>query len=86
MSRRTVWLHHDVLLKQFAREVHRRPDKTIHAGEQVRIWQLDERESNAGRTYVDYRVQFPDGPEAAAEGNEGSPLAGESDDPPFEPV
>ena len=30
---RTVWLHHEVLRNQFAREVHRRPDKTIHVGE-----------------------------------------------------
>ena len=63
---RTVWLHHEVLRNQFAREVHRRPDRTIHVGETVRIWQLEPRESmsNAGRSYTDYRVEFPDGPEA----------------------
>ena len=40
-TERTVWLHHDVLRNQFAREVHRRPDKMIHRGELVRIWQLE---------------------------------------------
>jgi hypothetical protein len=65
-TERTVWLLHDVLRNQFAREVHRRPDKTIHVGEQVRVWKLEPRESksNVGRSYTDYRVEFPDGPES----------------------
>ena len=56
---RTVWLHHEVLRNKFAREVHRRPDKTIHVGETIRIWQLEPRESqsNAGaRTGLPGRV------------------------------
>lgn len=63
-TERTIWLLHDVLRNQFAREVYRRPDKTIHAGENVRIRQLEERESksNVGRSYKNYRTDFLDGP------------------------
>ena len=72
---RTVWLHHDVLRNQFAREVHRRPDKMIHRGETVRIWQLEPRESqsNAGRSYTNYRVEFPEGPESTQADIFGAP-------------
>ena len=50
-----------------AREVHRRSDKTIHAGERVKIRKLEPRESksNAGRSYTDYRSTFLDGPESS---------------------
>ena len=77
---RTVWLHHDVLRNQFAREVHRRPDKMIHRGETVRIWQLEPRESqsNAGRSYTDYRVEFPEGPELTQTDIFGAPPEGPS--------
>jgi hypothetical protein len=72
---RTVWLHHEVLRNWFSREVHRRPDRTIHAGETIRIWQLEPRESqsNAGRAYTDYRVEFPDGPELSQADIFGAP-------------
>jgi hypothetical protein len=68
-------LHHDVLRNQFAREVHRRPDKTIHRGETIRIWQLEPRESqsNAGRAYTDYRTEFPEGPESTQADIFGAP-------------
>jgi hypothetical protein len=77
---RTVWLHHDVLRNLFAREVHRRPDKMIHRDETVRIWQLEARESqsNAGRSYTDYRVEFPEGPESTQVDIFGPPPEGSS--------
>ncbi len=61
---RTIWLLHDVLRNQFAREVHRRPNKAIDVGETIRIHQLEPRESqtNAGRAYTNYRTEFPQGP------------------------
>jgi hypothetical protein len=59
---RTLWLLHDVLRNTFAREVHRRPDHEIKVGETVHAWRRERRESANGRSYVDYRVEFPDGP------------------------
>ena len=63
-TKRTLWLHHEVLRNQFAREVHRRPDKTIAAGERIRVRLLGARESasNAGRSYTNYQTDFLDGP------------------------
>jgi hypothetical protein len=60
---RTLWLHWEALRNQFAREVHRRSDKTIHPGEQVKVWRLGSRTSGNGREYFDFRTEFPDGPE-----------------------
>ena len=62
---RTVWLHWSALLSQFSREVHRRPDKTIHAGERVIIRRLGERTSGNGRDYINFDSEFPDGPETS---------------------
>jgi hypothetical protein len=59
---RTIWLHWNALRSQFEREVQRRPDKTIHAGERVRLWRLGSRTSSLGREYFDFRSEFPDGP------------------------
>jgi hypothetical protein len=64
-TERTLWLHWEALRNQFAREVHRRPDKTIHAGERVKVWRLGSRTSGAGRDYFDFRTEFPDGPAAS---------------------
>ena len=74
-TERTVWMHHEVLRSVFAREVHRRPDKMIHRGEVVRIWQLEPRESqsNQGRSYTDYRAEFPEGPESTQADIFGAP-------------
>jgi hypothetical protein len=63
---RTVWLHHDVLANAFARELHRRPDKRFNVGEQIVIAQLGMRDSKAGgKMYMNYQVEFPDGPEVS---------------------
>jgi hypothetical protein len=83
---RTVWLHWEALRSQFAREVQRRPDKTIHAGERVKLWRLGSRTSGAGREYFDFRSEFPDGPaqsQADILGSTAEPGAPPSDDVPF---
>jgi hypothetical protein len=59
---RTVWLHHTVLQRIFAREVRRRPSKRIEVGERVELCQVGERDGGNGRSYVNYRAEFPDGP------------------------
>jgi hypothetical protein len=64
-AQRTIWLHWAALLNQFAREVHRRPDKRIHAGERVTVHRLDKRTSGNGYDYFDFKSEFPDGPEVS---------------------
>lgn len=59
---RTLWLHQVALHSQFRREVERRPDKMIHSGETVIVRRIGDRESSNGRTYTDFKVEFPDGP------------------------
>ena len=51
------------------------PTRRSTGGETVRIWQLEPRESksNAGRSYTDYRVEFPDGPESTQADIFGAP-------------
>jgi hypothetical protein len=87
-TERTIWLHHEVLRNQFAREVQRRPDRTIPAGEWVRIRQLEPRESqtNAGRSYTNYRTDFPEGPEATQADIFGTPPEASAPEQPEVPV
>ncbi len=90
---RTVWLHWEALRNQFVREVQRRPDRAIHTGERVTIWNLGTRKSSNDRTYVDFRTDFPDAPEASqvdilgvaapATGGEITAPEGDGDDTPF---
>jgi hypothetical protein len=62
---RTVWLLNEVLRNQFAREVYRRPSRQIEVGERIEVWRLGERASaSSDRRYVNFRVEFPDGPQA----------------------
>ena len=57
---RTFWLHWEALRSQFVREVARRPDKTIHAGERVIARHSGNRTSaKNGYEYHDFRVEFP---------------------------
>lgn len=79
---RTVWLHQDVLRNLFAREVQRRPDKRIAAGERITLWRLNERTSGNGRTYIDFRGAFPDSPEVTQSDIFGPPPESRSDDKP----
>jgi hypothetical protein len=75
---RTVWLHHDVLTNQFARELHRRTDKRFQVGEQIEITQLGMRDSqNGGSSYMNYGTVFVDGPEVRHEDIFGPPPDGQ---------
>jgi hypothetical protein len=61
---RTVWLLNQVLANIFSREAYNRPSKRIEPGERIKIKRLGKRESDiSGRTYVDYRADFPDAPQ-----------------------
>jgi hypothetical protein len=70
---RTLWLLHDVLRNSFAREVHRRSDRDLHEGERVHVWRRERRESANGRSYVDYKLEFPDRPKPSLVELFGSP-------------
>jgi hypothetical protein len=63
-TERTVWLHHDALSSAFSREVWSRPDKQLVEGEKIRVRQLGQRESKTGRTYMNYKTEFLDGPQS----------------------
>jgi hypothetical protein len=64
-TERTIWLNHEVLRNAFVRELHRRPDKEFKVGERIVIRQLGTKESASGREYMNYRVEFPDGPQSS---------------------
>jgi hypothetical protein len=94
-TERTLWLHHTVLAAIFAREVRRRPDKQLATGERIEIWCLGERQ---GKGYVDYRAEFPDGPQVSqvdvfqmpagqeeAVPDSSASVGGSFDDVPFQP-
>jgi hypothetical protein len=70
---RTLWLFHAVLGKLFAREVDSRTAKRIETGERIIIRRLGMRESGTGRTYLDFRGSFPDGPQKSQADLFGSP-------------
>jgi hypothetical protein len=82
-TERTCWLHHKVLAAAFAREVQRRPAKQIELGELIEVRRLGEREGGNGRSYTNYRVTFPDGPQDTQESIFGMPpeLAGQASEP-----
>jgi len=61
-EQRTFWLFHEALRWKFAQELERRPADDLRVGEPVTIQRLGEKESANGRTYVDYRVSFPESP------------------------
>jgi hypothetical protein len=85
---KTLWLHHLVLAAAFSREVQRRPSKRIEVGELIQVRRLGEREGGNGRTYTNYRVEFPDGPEVSQVDVFGLPpeLAGQTAEPADEPT
>jgi hypothetical protein len=67
-TERTLWLHHDVLQKAFARELHRRPSKRFEVGERIEVEQLGMRDSaNGSSSYMNYKTTFFDGPEISQE-------------------
>jgi hypothetical protein len=75
---RTVWLHHDVLVNQFARELHRRSDKKFQVGERIEITRLGMRDSQSGgSSYMNYATVFVDGPEVRQEDIFGPPPDGQ---------
>ena len=64
--KRTVWLHNTALEAKFKREVERRPDHELHEGERIWIRRLGERTSRRSeRSYIDFQVEFPDGPQVS---------------------
>jgi hypothetical protein len=83
-AERTLWLHHGVLHNVFARELHRRPEKEFVVGERIEVRQLGTKESGSGREYMNYRAEFPDGPQSSQAdilGPPSEPLAQQDDTP-----
>jgi hypothetical protein len=79
---RSLWLLNEALFNQFRTEVQSRPDRKLTPGERVVAQRLGKRTSEStGRTYVDFRVAFPDRPPPTIEALWGTDVA---DDKPVE--
>lgn len=59
-SERSVWLLWDALRGAFSEEVHRRGE--LEPGERIHICRGEQKTSEAGRGYRDFKVRFPDAP------------------------
>jgi hypothetical protein len=83
---RSIWLLNDALFNQVRQEISRRPGRKLTPGERVVVQRLGERESVAGRKYMDFRVHFPDRPDPTPEQLWGDDIAGKADTAGDEPV
>jgi hypothetical protein len=64
---RALWLSAEVLRRRFADELERRQEQDFTVGELVVVERGEEkRESEAGRGYWPFTVQFPDAPQRTA--------------------
>jgi hypothetical protein len=64
---RTVWVFHTSLANKLSEELRRRKERDFVPGERILIRRGERKTSEAtGRTYVPYRVQFPEGPKRTA--------------------
>jgi hypothetical protein len=64
---RTIWIFHQALAEKLRDELGRRKTRDFTVGERIKINRSERKTSEAtGRSYVPYRVSFPDAPKRTA--------------------